>query len=103
VLKVLTGQEDETQMERFLAASVRTLERLGVPAEARLRRGAVVEEIQAELASGGYGLLVVGSPLATGPAGLALLGRVPLHGVVQRLVTEASRPLLIVRSRRKAA
>ncbi len=100
VLKVLSadgGAEERAQAERFLAASERTLERIGVPAETRLRRGAAQAEILAEMAEGDYGLLVLGAPLADAR------GRVPLQGLVGRLVDGASRPVLIVRSRRQAA
>jgi sulfate transport system ATP-binding protein len=100
VLKVLpeaSGAEERAQAERFLAASERTLERIGVPAETRIRRGAVQAEILAEMADGDYGLLVLGAPLADAR------GRVPLGGLVGRLVDGASRPVLIVRSRRQAA
>ena len=100
VLKVLpeeSGDEERAQVERFLAASERTLERIGVPAETRIRQGAVQAEILAEMAAGDYGLLVLGAPLADAR------GRVPLQGLVGRLVDGASRPVLIVRSRRQAA
>jgi sulfate/thiosulfate transport system ATP-binding protein len=100
VLKVLpegSGAEERAQAERFLAASERTLERIGVPAETRIRSGAAQTEILAEMTDGDYGLLVLGAPLADAR------GRVPLQGLVGRLVDGASRPVLIVRSRRQAA
>jgi hypothetical protein len=49
------------------------------------------------MTEGDYGLLVLGAPLADAR------GRVPLQGLVGRLVDGASRPVLIVRSRRQAA
>jgi sulfate/thiosulfate transport system ATP-binding protein len=102
VLKVLPPDAADdprelAQVERFLAAGARSLARLGVPAETRIRRGPVQAEILAEMAEGSYGLLVLGAPLADGR------GRVPLHGLVGRLVDGASHPVLIVRSRREAA
>jgi len=96
VLKVLPEEEgageDAALAERFLAAAARSLQRLGVPAETRLRRGAVAAEIRAELEQGGHDLLVLGAPLA------GRRGRAPLSGLVARLLENASRPVLIVRS-----
>ena len=82
--------------ERFLAASARTLGRMGVPAKTAIRQGAPREEIRAELAEGEHDLLVLGSPLPQPD------GRVRLTGVVARLLTDAQGPVLIVRSSRGA-
>ena len=68
--------------------------RLGVPARTLIREGPVREQIRAELAAGGHDLLVLGAPLPL--AG----GRVRLTGLVARLLEEAERPVLIVRSSR---
>jgi sulfate transport system ATP-binding protein len=81
------------QAERFLAGSARTLRRLGVPVETRIRRGAPREEILAELAEGGSDLLVLGVPLP------GRGGELKLGGIVGRLLVDAGeRPVLIVRS-----
>jgi sulfate/thiosulfate transport system ATP-binding protein len=88
--------EPPRDVERFLAASSRSLGRLGVPAATRVRRGAVVPEIRAEMAAG-HDLLVLGAPLAD------RRGRVSLDGVVAGLVAPASQPVLVVRSRREGA
>jgi len=105
VLKVLSDGQRETQhdrggppeppreVERFLAASTRSLGRLGVPAATRVRRGAVVQEIRSEMEQGGHNLLVLGAPLAD------RRGRVSLEGVVGSLLERATYPVLIVRSR----
>jgi len=99
VLKVLTEAEDNAKdralSERFLAAGARTLGRLGVPAQTRIRRGAVATEILAELQEGEHDLLVLGAPLS-GRRGRH--GRVPLAGMVRRVLEEANRPVLIVRA-----
>jgi sulfate transport system ATP-binding protein len=89
--------EPPREVERFLAASARSLGRLGVPASTRVRRGAVVPEIRAEMEQGGHDLLVLGAPLAD------RRGRVGLGGVVESLLAPASHPVLIVRSRRAGA
>ncbi|HSN89236.1 MAG TPA: ATP-binding cassette domain-containing protein [Thermoanaerobaculia bacterium] len=84
----------EAQAERFLAGSARTLRRIGVPVETRVRYGGVKEEIEAHLAEGGHDLLVLGAPLPGRD------GRLELGGLVGRILTTAvaDRPVLIVRS-----
>ncbi len=84
--------EPPQQIERFLAAAARSLGRLGVPAATRVRRGAVVKEIRAEMEQGEHNLLVLGAPLAD------RRGRVALEGVVQSLLEQSAHPVLIVRS-----
>jgi len=80
------------QAERFLQASARTLEPLGVATETRLGLGATEEEILAALA-GGHDLLVLGVPLPEGA------GEVALDGIAGRLVSRTGdAPLLVVRS-----
>ncbi|HSM51286.1 MAG TPA: universal stress protein, partial [Thermoanaerobaculia bacterium] len=80
------------QAERFLVASTRTLEPLGVATETRLGLGEPEEEILSTLADG-HDLLVLGVPLPEGA------GEVGLGGIVRRLVARTgSAPLLVVRS-----
>jgi sulfate transport system ATP-binding protein len=84
--------------ERFLVGGVRTLEVLGVAASTALRTGEVRDEIAAELAAGGYDLLVLGAPLARHD------GRDVLAGVVGQILSHAADwPVLIVRSPYAAA
>jgi sulfate transport system ATP-binding protein len=97
LLSVLPKDGDNPQAraraERFLAAGVRTLAVLGVPARMTIRVGSVREEIMAELTSGAYDLLVLGAPLARHD------GRGVLAGVVGQILSSATdRPVLIVRS-----
>ena len=83
----------ETQAERFLAGSARTLRRLGVPVATSIRHGAVREEILAQIAEGGHDLLVLGAPLPGRD------GRIELGGFVGRLLPVIPQlPVLIVRS-----
>jgi sulfate transport system ATP-binding protein len=87
-------QRDVPQIERFLAAGVRTLSTLGVRAYTLIRNGVVRDEIMAEMAAGGHDMLVLGAPLSTRD------GRAVLAGVVGQIVTGATNfPVLIVRSR----
>jgi sulfate/thiosulfate transport system ATP-binding protein len=83
----------EEQAARFLDRSARTLRRMGVPVETRIRSGGVREEILAEIAEGEHGLLVLGAPLPGRD------GRIGLGGFVGKLLPEIDRlPVLIVRS-----
>jgi sulfate/thiosulfate transport system ATP-binding protein len=56
----------QEQADRFLENGVQTLGLLHVPAKGLVRTGQPAEEILTELKSGGYGLLVLGAPLAYG-------------------------------------
>ncbi|HEY2290617.1 MAG TPA: ATP-binding cassette domain-containing protein [Thermoanaerobaculia bacterium] len=83
----------EEQAARFLDRSARTLRRLGVPVDTRIRKGGVREEILAQIAEGKHDLLVLGAPLPGRD------GRIGLGGFVGKLLPETSRlPVLIVRS-----
>jgi sulfate/thiosulfate transport system ATP-binding protein len=97
ILTVLPERTREPQAEeqaaRFLDRSARTLRRLGVPVETRVRHGGVREEILDQIAEGGHDLLVLGAPLPGRD------GRIGLGGFVGKLLPEISRlPVLIVRS-----
>jgi sulfate transport system ATP-binding protein len=94
ILTVLpAAAQEERQAERFLAGSARTLKRLGVPVATRVRRGAVREEILAQIAEGRHDLLVLGAPLPGRD------GRIELGGLVGRLLPGVARlPVLVVRS-----
>jgi hypothetical protein len=72
---------------------VQTMAVLGVDGRHVLRVGSVHDEILAELATGGYDLLVLGAPLGLKP------GHAPLAGMTSQVLSAA--PLtstLIVRS-----
>lgn len=97
LLSVLPKEGDNglltrSRAERFLAGGARTLELLGVPARTTIRTGPVRDEITAEVATGGYDLLVMGAPLPERD------GRVPLNGIVGQILNVINRPVLIVRS-----
>jgi sulfate transport system ATP-binding protein len=87
------GTQAETQAERFLAGSARTLNRIGVPVSTRVRYGGVREEVVAQIAEGAHDLLVLGAPLPGRD------GRIALGGFVGRLLPAVAHlPVLIVRS-----
>ena len=93
VLPIGTSAPDRERGERFVDAGVRTLTLLGVPAESRLRIGNVRNEIEAEMADGGYGMLVMGAPPQHPD------GRDALAGVVGEILTSITQqPVLLVRS-----
>ncbi len=77
------GPVRQERTERFLAGGVRTLDVLGVPAEAIIRSGPVNSTVAQELATGSYDLLVLGTPLAD------LNGQIALRrGVVGQVMAE---------------
>ncbi|HEV7129042.1 MAG TPA: ATP-binding cassette domain-containing protein [Ktedonobacterales bacterium] len=55
-------EPERGRAERFMEAGVRTLAALGVTARTVVRVGPLREAIQAEMAQGDYGLLVLGAP-----------------------------------------
>ena len=70
-----------------------TLEKMGVNAELKLRRGAVLDEILKEITEGNYELVVTGSALSRG------LQTYVLGDVSREVVNRASCPILVVRTR----
>ncbi|HJQ96958.1 MAG TPA: ATP-binding cassette domain-containing protein [Candidatus Polarisedimenticolaceae bacterium] len=95
VMTVVRPDETATreQVERHLAACVRTLQPLGVPATTLLREGDPSAEIFAEAASGRHDLIVAGSP--QGGSSADFEG----DGPVATLLRDLPAPLLIVRYR----
>ena len=85
-----------TELGINLRREKETLESLGVAAEVKLRRGAVLEEILSEIRQGGYDLVVTGSALSRG------LRTYVLGDVSREIVNRASCAILVVRSREKS-
>jgi len=83
------GSATREQVERHLAACVRTLQPLGVPATTLLREGDPSGEIRAEVRSGRHDLIVAGSPQ----------GDLQGDGPIAALLENLEAPLLIVRYR----
>ena len=97
LLSVLPETARDTLFEeragRFLEGGVQTLGLLGVPARTLMRTGQVKEQIQKEMKTSGYDLLVLGAPLANPN------GEISLGGVVGQILDEvADHAVLIVRS-----
>ena len=94
-ITLLTVQTDDTarqgdpaRAQRFLDAAVRSLALLAIPATTLVRAGPLVDIITGEMATGKYGMLVLGAPLH------------PLSSARIRafVVNESDYPVLIVRS-----
>ena len=94
-IALLTVQTDDTarqgdpaRAQRFLDAAVRSLALLAIPATTLVRAGPLVDIITGEMATGKYGMLVLGAPLH------------PLSSARIRafVVNESDYPVLIVRS-----
>jgi len=52
-----------SRIERFLQGGQKSLARFGVSSEIHIRKGELIPSIQAEIADGGYDLIVLGAPL----------------------------------------
>jgi sulfate transport system ATP-binding protein len=83
----------KARTERFLDGGIQSLGLLGVPATGKIRSGAALEEILAEVKGGEYDLLVLGAPLRK-PT-----GKLSLDGVVGDVLSQVTdRAILVVRS-----
>jgi sulfate transport system ATP-binding protein len=83
----------QPRREQFLAGGVQSLEMFGVPTESELKFGNPQAEIAAELASGGYDLIVMGAPLPPRH------GHIHLRGVIESVMKNPGDcSILIVRS-----
>jgi nucleotide-binding universal stress UspA family protein len=84
--------ESKSELGINLRREKEMLERLGVPAEVRLRRGPVLEQILQELSTGDYDLVVTGSALSRSLR-TYILGDISL-----KIVNYARCPVLVARS-----
>jgi len=97
VMIVVAGDDPDpvadAKAERFVTAGVKTLASSGIKAHTALRHGDAAERIEAEAATGVYGLLVVGAPPLRADASA------PIGGLVGRLLSSPAVPsILVVRS-----
>jgi sulfate/thiosulfate transport system ATP-binding protein len=94
VLNKAPGSGQQTsQIERFMAGGVHTLEMFGVSAQSKLRHGNPQKEVLQEIKEGQFDLVIVGAPLPQQG------GRIALSGVIEDVAKELeSCSLLIVRS-----
>ncbi|MBP8251141.1 MAG: hypothetical protein KAX40_02170, partial [Herpetosiphon sp.] len=94
VLSVAWNDDIDTDhLEQFVHACVQSLNLLAVPATGHVRHGIVVDEIERELKTNAYDLLVIGATLPKQKQAISL------SNVVQRLLqNQINVPILIVRS-----
>lgn len=92
--KAREGTGPDARARRAITRARKTLEKVGLEAQEKIRFGRVSDEILAEATSGRYDLIVVGSHGMGGIRHL-ILGSVP-----EELVKSARVPLLIVRAKK---
>jgi nucleotide-binding universal stress UspA family protein len=82
---------ERTPEGELLQRDIQALENLGIHAHAKVRHGLVVEEIQEEVWSENYDLVVIGAYRGDG------WRRILLDDLAHRLIVGLDRPVLIVR------
>lgn len=82
----------DTALGKNLRAEKEVLGKMNIEAGIRIRHGMVVSEIQDEMRAGDYDLVVVGTPLSSGPLHSYVLGN-----ITQEIVNRVGRPVLVVR------
>jgi nucleotide-binding universal stress UspA family protein len=85
--------ESKSELGINLLRQKRELERLGVPAEVRLRHGIVIEQVFEEAHAGDYDLIVTGTSQARG-----LLGHYIMGDLTRSILNRANCPVLVARA-----
>jgi len=85
--------ESKSELGTNLRRQKRDLERLGVPAEVRLRHGIVIEQVFAEVQEGNYDLIVTGTSQARG-----LLRHYIMGDLTRSILNRANVPVLVARA-----
>lgn len=85
--------ESKSELGTNLRRQKRELDRLGVPAEVRLRHGIVVDEVFAVVSEGHYDLIVTGTSQARG-----LLRHYIMGDLTRSILNRASVPVLVARA-----
>jgi nucleotide-binding universal stress UspA family protein len=83
--------DEGTPEGELLVRDVRTLERPGIHARAKVRHGLVVDEILDEARTGDYDLVVIGAHRGEG------WQRILLDDLAHRIIVQLDRPVLVVR------
>ena len=76
-----------------LRAQKEVLEKLGVPAQVRVRHGIALDQIFAEVSEGNYDIVVTGSSQALGPLRHYIMG-----DLTRSILNRASCPVLVARA-----
>ena len=90
--------ESKSELGINLLRGKKELERLGVPAEVRLRHGIVIDQVFEELRAGDYDLIVTGTSQARG-----LLGHYIMGDLTRSILNLANCPVLVARAGRPKA
>jgi nucleotide-binding universal stress UspA family protein len=85
--------ESKSELGTNLRRQKRELERLGVPAEVRLRHGIVIDQVFAEVLEGDYDLIVTGTSQARG-----LLRHYIMGDLTRSILNRANVPVLVARA-----
>jgi nucleotide-binding universal stress UspA family protein len=85
--------ESKSELGINLLRGKKELERLGVPAEVRLRHGIVIDQVFEELRAGDYDLIVTGTSQARG-----LLGHYIMGDLTRSILNLANCPVLVARA-----
>ncbi len=86
-----SDQREETRRTRFIDSAIRQLDGYGVPAQARVRTGAIAASVAQEMTQSECDLVVLGAPLPNADCRIVFAGTGP--DIVSRVV----RPVLIIR------
>jgi len=85
--------ESKSELGTNLRRQKRELERLGVPAEVRLRHGIVIDQVFEEAREGDYDLIVTGTSQARG-----LLRHYIMGDLTRSILNQANVPVLVARA-----
>jgi len=83
-----------SELGRNLLAEKKSLEKLGVVVNVRVRHGFIIDQLLDEMREGNYDLIVTGSSRARGPLQHYIMG-----DVTQRILDSAQCSVLVVRYR----
>jgi nucleotide-binding universal stress UspA family protein len=90
--------ESKSELGTNLLREKKELQRLGVPAEVRLRHGIVIDQVFEELRAGDYDLIVTGTSQARG-----LLGHYIMGDLTRSILNLANCPVLVARAGKSKA
>jgi nucleotide-binding universal stress UspA family protein len=85
--------ESKSELGTNLLREKKELERLGVPAEVRLRHGIVIDQVFEEVRAGDYDLIVTGTSQARG-----LLGHYIMGDLTRSILNHSNCPVLVARA-----
>jgi nucleotide-binding universal stress UspA family protein len=90
--------ESDSELGVNLRGQKKSVEKMGVPAEVRVRHGIALDQIFAELEEGHHDMIVTGSSLARGPLRHYIMG-----DLTRSILNRASCPVLVARAGKTSA